>query len=98
MKSLCPRCNGSGHLPQYQHVQRGICFLCWGKGSTSSPDTTNLEVYLVGAILKGNGQFAFPIMKLQATSQESAYQKAKGLLLTSKTYDVNSLTITARGE
>lgn len=28
----CPRCGGSGDLPQYRHVQKGICFLCWGSG------------------------------------------------------------------
>ncbi len=28
----CSRCNGSGYLPQYQHVADGICFQCWGEG------------------------------------------------------------------
>lgn len=28
----CSRCNGSGYLPQYQHVEDGICFQCWGEG------------------------------------------------------------------
>lgn len=26
----CPRCFGSGYLMEYKHVQRGICFGCWG--------------------------------------------------------------------
>lgn len=26
----CPRCGGSGYIPEFQHVQDGICFLCWG--------------------------------------------------------------------
>jgi hypothetical protein len=26
----CARCNGAGWLPQFRHVQDGICFLCWG--------------------------------------------------------------------
>lgn len=26
----CSRCNGSGYLPQYAHVERGICFKCRG--------------------------------------------------------------------
>lgn len=26
----CPRCNGSGYLPEYSHVQGGICFRCRG--------------------------------------------------------------------
>lgn len=34
----CSRCLGRGHLPQYNHVEGGICFKCRGnkvlKGST----------------------------------------------------------------
>lgn len=26
----CPRCNGTGYLPQFKHVEDGICFLCHG--------------------------------------------------------------------
>lgn len=26
----CPRCNGSGFLSQFKHVEDGICFLCFG--------------------------------------------------------------------
>ena len=26
----CDRCNGTGFLPQYQHIQNGICFKCRG--------------------------------------------------------------------
>lgn len=29
----CDRCSGSGYLPQYKHVQNGICFKCGGEGS-----------------------------------------------------------------
>lgn len=32
---FCPKCSGTkagGHLPQYSHVEGGICFLCQGKG------------------------------------------------------------------
>lgn len=28
--TVCSRCNGAGILPQYMHVQNGICFRCWG--------------------------------------------------------------------
>lgn len=28
----CDRCNGSGYLPQYAHVEEGVCFKCWGEG------------------------------------------------------------------
>lgn len=28
----CCRCGGTGYLPQYHHVENGICFNCWGEG------------------------------------------------------------------
>ena len=28
----CDRCGGSGYLPQYSHVEHGICFKCGGEG------------------------------------------------------------------
>ncbi len=28
----CSRCGGRGYLPQYHHVENGICFNCWGEG------------------------------------------------------------------
>lgn len=29
---VCPRCNGTGHLPQFGHIQSGECFQCGGSG------------------------------------------------------------------
>lgn len=29
---ICPKCGGSGYLPQYTHVEHGICFKCNGEG------------------------------------------------------------------
>ena len=26
----CPRCGGTGYLPQYSHIEGGICFKCRG--------------------------------------------------------------------
>ena len=28
VQSICPRCNGTGRLPQYNHIQNGVCFKC----------------------------------------------------------------------
>jgi hypothetical protein len=28
----CPRCQGSGRLPHYRHVEHGRCFRCQGAG------------------------------------------------------------------
>ena len=30
VQSICPRCNGTGRLPQYNHIQNGVCFKCGG--------------------------------------------------------------------
>lgn len=29
---ICSRCGGSGYLPQYKHVEGGVCFKCNGEG------------------------------------------------------------------
>ena len=29
---ICDKCGGSGYLPQYKHVEHGICFKCKGEG------------------------------------------------------------------
>ncbi len=28
----CDRCLGSGWLPQFRHIQSGVCFQCYGEG------------------------------------------------------------------
>ena len=30
--TICDRCQGSGYLPQFNHVMDGVCFKCWGEG------------------------------------------------------------------
>ena len=30
--TICPRCGGSGYLPQFSHVEHGRCFKCGGEG------------------------------------------------------------------
>jgi len=30
--SPCEKCGGSGYLPQYRHVENGVCFKCGGEG------------------------------------------------------------------
>ena len=32
LTTICPKCGGSGYLPQYSHVEDGICFKCGGEG------------------------------------------------------------------
>lgn len=28
VRCTCPRCGGTGYLPQYRHIENGICFKC----------------------------------------------------------------------
>jgi len=30
--AICDRCGGSGYLPQYSHIEDGVCFKCGGEG------------------------------------------------------------------
>lgn len=35
---FCPKCSGTkagGYIPQYKHVEGGVCFLCQGKGTVT---------------------------------------------------------------
>ena len=34
---ICDRCAGRGYLPQYRHVEGGICFKCRGEGVIADP-------------------------------------------------------------
>lgn len=29
----CPKCQGAGHIPGFEHVHNGVCFQCRGAGS-----------------------------------------------------------------
>jgi hypothetical protein len=30
VRVTCDRCNGSGYIPRYNHIENGICFKCRG--------------------------------------------------------------------
>ena len=32
LAEICDKCGGSGYLPQYKHVEHGVCFKCRGEG------------------------------------------------------------------
>ena len=33
VRVTCDRCNGVGRIPEYKHIENGICFKCRGVGS-----------------------------------------------------------------
>ena len=37
----CPRCGGSGNLPQFKHIGGGECFECEGSGRVSAEQVQN---------------------------------------------------------
>ena len=45
---VCPKCSGSGHLPHFQHVAGGVCFLCGGRGEISGYDERSPEARFSG--------------------------------------------------
>jgi hypothetical protein len=48
----CSRCGGSGELPQFWHVQRGICYRCNGRGE--DPKLSKIVKALQGEQARAN--------------------------------------------
>jgi hypothetical protein len=40
----CPKCQGKGILPNYKHVEDGICFLCYGSGSVTQEEYESYQL------------------------------------------------------
>jgi len=38
---ICQRCGGLGYIPEYKHVQNGICFNCGGLGGLDNGTSSN---------------------------------------------------------
>lgn len=67
----CRRCGGSGILPEYSHVDGGVCYQCNGAGYTTGSDEIKIYTEEYGA-------------KLQAKRKEKAEQKRQQLLAESE--------------
>lgn len=65
---LCPKCQGKGYLPNYKHVEDGICFLCYGSGIITKEEYTAYEN-------EGIRRDAARAKKLQVMNDR--YEKAK---------------------
>ena len=46
-ETMCPKCNGTGHLPQFEHIAAGVCFHCYGKGHMVEYKYTDAEMAAV---------------------------------------------------
>lgn len=43
--TICPKCGGKGHIPGYEYVEGGVCFLCGGIGRGSYPVIVRTHEY-----------------------------------------------------
>lgn len=41
----CERCDGKGYIKEYNHVQNGICFACYGSGVIFDKDTQIYSIF-----------------------------------------------------
>lgn len=41
---ICPKCQGKGILPNYKHIEDGICFLCYGLGNVTQEEYKAYEM------------------------------------------------------
>lgn len=74
----CPRCNGSGCLQEFRHIQSGTCFKCDGKGTSNKTETTTEEViteYTVNAEIMEEGVTFEDMLKRHEQKKEEAKQK-----------------------
>ena len=40
----CPKCNGSGYLKGFTHVENGICFCCLGSGKVEGEENKEKNI------------------------------------------------------
>lgn len=41
---ICTRCDGEGYITQFQHIEDGVCFRCWGSGHDFESAIRGLEL------------------------------------------------------
>ncbi len=44
LDTTCPKCGGSGFLPEFAHVAEGVCFMCIGSGHVINNTIVNVTV------------------------------------------------------
>lgn len=52
MEDKCPRCKGEGYIKHYGHVEAGLCFKCFGCGSTDKESIELCRIQHSGQYLK----------------------------------------------
>ncbi len=97
MKIECPRCNATGKLPQFSHINNGICFLCNGAKMIEIHDllmdasvevTLTYHDYRKFDGLTGRGDYLKPEQKVEHISMVVNPANGQGSTLWSKWYTV----------
>lgn len=76
----CSRCNGSGYLQEFRHIQSGACFKCDGKGTSLKTEVTTKEVvteYTINAEIMEDGEDFEDMLKRHEQKKESAKQEVE---------------------
>ena len=50
----CPRCESKGYLPEFSHIQGGVCFLCSGQKKINRNTQYNRKGKIICEFTKGH--------------------------------------------
>lgn len=71
----CKRCNGTGHLQAYRHVDNGTCFSCGGTGRVSAETGAPTLVLCAAAQAAVNAEAA---VAFKVASEAADARRAEG--------------------
>ena len=71
VKEGCPRCGGKGFIPEYKHIDNGICFRC----RNMSAEDVNLSNFHELATKQEQRRLAYPCYRAATMEEVNARQK-----------------------
>lgn len=93
----CSRCNGTGRLSCYNHVQGGVCFKCLGTGSQATKPAAPSKRFAVMAFNVTTNQMEVWYNKRAATEKEAINKAMKTYQTASDQFkalwDLSKLTV-----
>lgn len=95
----CPRCDGKGHIPFFNHVRGGVCFQCCGAGKVAQKTPPQkARKFAISGVRREDGQRIAPIFHIGARSEKEAIRKSNARFAASTGYVPGSATIHAPDE
>lgn len=73
-KRPCRKCNGTGYLPNFAHVNNGICWACGGLGDPTASLPVSPESVERDAALKARAEAARQEREASLAAREAARQ------------------------